>query len=566
MPGVTLPFLPIIYVRGYAMWMKDIIETTSTPYMGFNDGATKIRRGPDREVQKLFFESPLVRLMKDYGYTDMYRDGHELPDALSPRCVVICRYYDPADPDFGGQPRPTIEAGASCLAALILRVRELTCDTRDERERFRVYLVAHSMGGLICRKLLQNPAGSDEETAKSLVRRVFTYATPHGGIESRDFPLFGSLGAHLTRFSPLNIAKTMGLRNRNGPVNTLNKKWIPEEFFCLVGTNYKDYPSRVRLIIGDGSDGLVRVKNAWMPECPHAMVHRSHSGPHGIVNSEEGYRHLVRFLFGSATVKGLLSIRNLPSGNRGGATFVDLLGGPAGDRGRSGLPSGNRGGATFDVEVTVTENDGVAISERTARLWSELPADADPRNGATTANKPFMKVPIFSLYLPNPPIVSEPSRSALVPSLCFTVEIAVVVRGRVLQGKMHAPDVFREPVYRGSFMVHVWQDDNRELGARLMGLDGKWASNFRREAQTVGREFGAPGLKSDVPLNSEKGFSGTLHLRITPRDDDIAPSPPAPAVGGGTSGMDIESGLATGALDTGMLNDQQITESEGTES
>ena len=60
--------------------------------------------------------------------------------------------------------------------------------------------------------------------------------------------------------------------------------------------------------VGDASDGLVRIRNATTRSkntngdgytySPHAFVHRSHSGFFGIVNSEEGYQNLIRFLFG----------------------------------------------------------------------------------------------------------------------------------------------------------------------------------------------------------------------------------------------------------------------------
>jgi hypothetical protein len=45
--------------------------------------------------------------------------------------------------------------------------------------------------------------------------------------------------------------------------------------------------------------------------CPRAYVHRSHSGYYGIVNSEEGYQNLTRFLFGDARVDGRLEIRSI---------------------------------------------------------------------------------------------------------------------------------------------------------------------------------------------------------------------------------------------------------------
>ena len=44
---------------------------------------------------------------------------------------------------------------------------------------------------------------------------------------------------------------------------------------------------------------------------PHAFVNRSHSGFFGIVNSEEGYQNLIRFLFGDVRADGTLEIDQL---------------------------------------------------------------------------------------------------------------------------------------------------------------------------------------------------------------------------------------------------------------
>lgn len=98
MPRIERPFFPIIYVRGYAMTRDEIVQTTSTPYMGFEAGSTKIRQAQDGSIVKFVFESPLVRLMKDYGYRDVYAAGAEQADKLPARSVVIHRYYDEADP------------------------------------------------------------------------------------------------------------------------------------------------------------------------------------------------------------------------------------------------------------------------------------------------------------------------------------------------------------------------------------------------------------------------------------------------------------------------------------
>jgi hypothetical protein len=107
-------------------------------------------------------------------------------------------------------------------------------------------------------------------------------------------------------------------------VNTLNGKFDPDRFLCLIGTNPKDYlvargwSSRV---VGPFSDGLVRINNAVVfgpakgqttPRlAARAYLHRSHSGYFGIVNSEEGYQNLTRFLFGNVRVDGYLEVRSL---------------------------------------------------------------------------------------------------------------------------------------------------------------------------------------------------------------------------------------------------------------
>ncbi|MBA2417139.1 MAG: hypothetical protein H0V64_14890 [Geodermatophilaceae bacterium] len=79
-----------------------------------------------------------------------------------------------------------------------------------------------------------------------------------------------------------------------------------DRLFCLVGTNPADYVAARGLssrVVGARSDGLVQIDNAYVMGAHRAIVHRSHSGRYGIVNSEEGYQNLRRFLFGSLQVR-----------------------------------------------------------------------------------------------------------------------------------------------------------------------------------------------------------------------------------------------------------------------
>lgn len=317
--NLNAPHFPIIYVRGYAGSEEAVEETVATPYMGFNLGSSKVRQRWDKSVERFIFESPLVRLMKSHGYRDVYESGEELflRSEIEARSLIIYRYYDQVSEEFADDPeRPQIPEYARGLAKLIEAVRKAVCaDDADARREFRVYLVAHSMGGLICRCLLQNPAVASAET-RSLVDKVFTYATPHNGIDVR---ILGNVPGFFSRnnannFNRKRIAEYLDLDRNVDRVNSLNDTFDPQRFFSLIGTNSKDYEVASgwsRRVVGPMSDGLVRIKNAAVDGTPRAFVYRSHSGHYGIVNSEEGYQNLERFLFGNVRVDGILEVKEL---------------------------------------------------------------------------------------------------------------------------------------------------------------------------------------------------------------------------------------------------------------
>ncbi|MCC6302191.1 MAG: hypothetical protein IT489_05255 [Gammaproteobacteria bacterium] len=309
------PFYPIVYVRGYAMTRGEIEDTVADPYMGFNLGSTKLRQRWTGDIQRHIFESPLIRLMKDYGYTDAFSEGVELSgDPPVPwKTVWVYRYYEQASRDLGDGRRPELEVFAEGLGGFLRDVRARICGADEEaRREFRVYLVAHSMGGLVVRGWLQNTrAGEPDPVA---VEKVFTYATPHGGIDVR-------LLGNVPRFVQINDSGSFNearmreyLRIAPGePVHSLDGKFDPGRFFSLVGTNERDYTAAhglSRLAVGPMSDGLVRIRNAYVKGGPRAFVHRAHSGHFGIVNSEEGYQNLRRFFFGDMAVYGVLHVRD----------------------------------------------------------------------------------------------------------------------------------------------------------------------------------------------------------------------------------------------------------------
>jgi len=326
---------PIIYVRGYAMTRGEMDETTADPFCGFNLGSTVYRATPEKNkpAKKFVFESPVVRLGSDFGYGDVFDNGLDIMDSdwegnpdwnggIPRQSIIVYRYYEQASDLLGSGKTPEIEEFAKGLSQLVFRVRELVCKNTKNTvnlDAFRCYLVAHSMGGLVCRAFLQNPALGKEE-ARQCVDKVFTYATPHNGIEVAGINIPNWLSANdMNNFNRKRMADYLKL-------GVLHKKsdrvdWLPEEsfpsekFFCMIGSNRGDYEVAMgasRTFAGHGSDGLVRIENAsvWgvsaegqvSAPCATAYAYRSHSGYFGIVNSEESYQNLTRFLFGDVRV------------------------------------------------------------------------------------------------------------------------------------------------------------------------------------------------------------------------------------------------------------------------
>ena len=114
--------------------------------MGFNIGSTKSRVAWTGDVRRFYFESPLVRLMSDHKYEDVFVDGDDLIAAeqtdrpVPYRCIVIYRYYDQASKDFGdSKGTPPIEHFATGLGNLILRLRDKVCANPTTASRRRTF-------------------------------------------------------------------------------------------------------------------------------------------------------------------------------------------------------------------------------------------------------------------------------------------------------------------------------------------------------------------------------------------------------------------------------------------
>jgi hypothetical protein len=488
MPRISPPFYPIIYVRGYAMTRSEIEATVSTPYMGFNLGATKIRQDWEGKVVRHIFESPLVRLMKDFDYRDIYLEGKERTENLSPRSIVIYRYYEQGDVDLGTGKVPSIMEAAKGLGDLIVKLRDQFCgDDQEALKAFKVYLVAHSMGGLVCRCFLQNPGVSKKEV-KALVDKVFTYATPHNGIEmaGMNVPEFLSLW-DMNNFNREKMAEYLGLPEKSERVDDLNKAFDPERFFCLVGTNHKDYTvAASRALAGEMSDGLVKIENATVRNAPRAFVYRSHSGPYGIVNSEEGYQNLTRFLFGDLQVDGMLEVENLPLPPAVQKAY---------EEGKK-----IRGSYFFEATVSPRGSMNYKLTERRKETFSAVFRSFDELFRVEKVEglaAPRMPV-LFSVFL-------DTDKITVGRTLVFGVELIVSSTEYEIDGFLFFDrSVPGEYLFRNTVVIRATPDgDGWKVRYNL--TDDSWSESRGREAESDDKGFA-------IPLKSAKGFKGKLRL------------------------------------------------------
>jgi pimeloyl-ACP methyl ester carboxylesterase len=330
--------LPVIYVRGFAGFgfgTSAIDTVVDDPFYGFSQGSVHVRADSTGQPRFHQFESAMLRLITDQHYqVPVYGDQRlylEQADDVDAATVWIHRFYDVSASTFEDDPADfSLEKAAEDLFKLIKLVLEKTGAPK-------VFLVAHSMGGLICRSALQRiipEATADADgrinhaAATEYVARVFTYATPHGGISFavglgileriRDATGFG--GSDIFGQDRMYQYLTPGATRRSRAPEDFEPRKMPdngfpvERLFCLVGSNPEDYAGPSSTAVGARSDGLVQTENAMVQDAHRAIVHRSHGGRYGIVNSEEGYQNLQRFLFGELEVAVQLTGLNIGRG------------------------------------------------------------------------------------------------------------------------------------------------------------------------------------------------------------------------------------------------------------
>jgi len=414
--------LPVVYVRGYAGATSGIDSQVDDPFYGFNLGATHVRVGGDGDPMFYQFEGPMLRLITDENYRLLVRGDQQqfLNDAedgtVPQQSLWVYRFYDQAATTFVPQPHHDgiverflsglhkhvtadgfdIEGAAAGLYDLIMTIRAKTGADK-------VLVVAHSMGGLVVRCMMQKICfQGDRLPAKSIVAKFFTYGTPHGGISFNIAALdwaqqaFGPAGADI--FAPEKMFGYLTPGKKFGDLPGRGDQWDPQlvdeqvfssdNIFCLIGTDPKDY-GLSRVVVGPKSDGLVRIEHAYVRGANRAYVYKSHSGSYGEVNSEEGYQNLRRFLFGRWAVS--VALGGLPPYPK------DM----AQRRPEDQWP-------TWQADMSLAiRGVSVVISEQQAGHWCPIQINDELSRHADSPDAP---VPLASTFLLDPAHLAELAR------------------------------------------------------------------------------------------------------------------------------------------------------------
>lgn len=303
------PYFPIVYVRGFAMTEAEREETFYDAFYGFAKTAVSPHkaRPQDNYLKVDVFEGQLLRLMKEHKYIDAANAGLAIasPGQNPSRSVWVCRFYD--DDVLGKSVRDIVDH-ATDLKNLVTEVIPAQLESAGVnlgagRKDYRVILMAHSMGGLVCRTFIQNLVRGQ---ADRWVEKLVTIGTPHGGIELEAVPdpilrlVQRTLNPGNSKiFDPRYMRKYLKIKGKD--VRALEGTFDPKRCLCVVGSDYRSYGS-VQHATGSYSDGLVKQDNAFILEAHRAHVHHPHSGTTGIVNSYESYENIQRFLFGNTRV------------------------------------------------------------------------------------------------------------------------------------------------------------------------------------------------------------------------------------------------------------------------
>jgi hypothetical protein len=286
-------------------------------------------------------------------------------------------------------------------------------------------------------------------------------------------------------------------------VNDLGGHFPADRFFCMVGSNAADYSEFLSLskrATGAMSDGLVMIKNATVKDAPRAFAHRSHSGHFGIVNSEEGYQNLRRFLFGQFRVDVRLLVDEI--------TLPDPI--------QKAKDKGKQIRASYYIETRAgVRNAGHHLNQRSVSNSSAILRDYD------SMVKQHNPVRLLSAYL----LRSARSPDAGDSALAFAIRVGIQVPLYEVDQRFRF-DEYYEGGYLFDETVTLKVRSGKEAAASvsygLASRQGPGVATRRIDAMPVDPVKGAEeylvplGFRQGMTNPPRPGFRGKLQITVTP--------------------------------------------------
>jgi PGAP1-like protein len=326
--------LPLILIRGFGG--LGVEDEKRIAYQGFNDGTVY----PGKRGENYIYEGLILRFMKSHWeyqdatnvvgyYGEEVQQKPDIPEELKefdptffsgskvvidpamalhllretrgPRSTLwVFRYYDLNNREF--------ETYGNALVRLIDFIREL--GQQKDGVRYRVNIIAHSMGGLLVREAVQRTYPGLNRKADDYINKIVTLGTPHQGISFQVLKDWINIGAEeeFERFNP----EFQSEDKNQESYKRFRDYFSLQRLLTVVGTNYRSYnvgpaswANRLFSVAGEfgtnynRSDGLVKQSFAQIPGAPRTFVHKCHGGVDSLVTSREAFEIATRFFFGN---------------------------------------------------------------------------------------------------------------------------------------------------------------------------------------------------------------------------------------------------------------------------
>ncbi len=356
--------LPLILIRGFGDFKTD--DEQRLTYQGFTDGSVY----PQKQGENYIYEGLILRFMKSHwqyqdatnvvGYysrkieneatlprklqylEQMVQDGSILPKRLQElkdkdvinkfnrlkeagyfsgekiiidpamalyllestddpcRSLWVFRYYDLQDRKY--------ETYGKALVRLIDFIREITAMQVGVKPK--VNILAHSMGGLLVREVVQRTYPNNSLNAEDYINKIVTLGTPHQGIAYQILRHWIPIEAEdeLEHFNP---------EFQSDETNSASYKHFKDHFplerlLTVVGTNYRSYHNMTGTVLNklfsvpgeyglnyNRSDGLVKQTYAQIPGAPRTFLNKCHGGFDSLLTCRESFEVATRFFFGN---------------------------------------------------------------------------------------------------------------------------------------------------------------------------------------------------------------------------------------------------------------------------